>query len=265
MNKVRRSSHFLIKNSTCLLMSTMLFTSNLLAEEQPPIQLYSYILKHRLDEQGTKPYNKVLSYVLQDMEKDIHVRPLPLRRAAYHFQKDYRSCIFPTAASALKKVYKKTLGHRDLKSSLPVDRVSLRFFTRANQPVIRTDSQLKGKRIGLLLGSVGSDYILKNKGKVISVADESRLVKLLSMGRIDALLGHNPDTPIAMERLGMSHMHAAQGLDVYNTDTYIVCHDFPGVKNVLAKINLRLEQLHKNGVLKSILGPYSEIASYPEP
>jgi len=226
-------------------------------------KIYAYMLKDRLGKQENLPYNKLLKYVSQDLGDLVEVLPAPLPRSAQNFLQDNNSCIFPTSSAALQRVHSEKLAGRLLLNSEPVDFVSIRLYTSKSDPVITDKAQLKGKVIGHLLGSVGS-LLLNTEGVTIkNVRDESLLLKMLARKRIDVLMGHHPDIPMAIERLQVDDLHFDPDLMVFSTAVHLVCHPFAGSQVILAAINKRIKEIRANGMAQQMLGKYAKIVPLP--
>ncbi len=227
-------------------------------------KIYVYLLTNRLNTKGTLSYNKLLDYAMQDVRDAVEIIPAPLRRSALSFVDDKSSCVFPSAIPALRRVHKEKLEGLPLTASAPIDYVSIRLYTKATDPVISTREQLDGKVVGHLLGSVGTT-LLDAKGVTIQHApDETRLLKMLYANRLDVLMGHHPDTPMAIDRLGLGKVHYDPKMTVYRTPTYIVCHKFDGVEKVMRKISVRLREMRGSGLAKEMLGNFAEIVPLSE-
>lgn len=229
------------------------------AEEQNPIEIYTYLLKDRLSATSTLPYNKILNHLFADLQTDVRLIPAPIRRSQRNFKNNRLSCVFPTAPEALKLVHTADLGNMDFVQSAPFDYVSIRLFTPTTLPKISSLDQLKDKTVGHLLGSIGKRMLKGVKTTINSVSDEERMVRLLNHKRIDVLMGHHPDTPMAIDRLGSPPVHYDPSITIYRTPTHIVCHDFKGAKDLLARINPRIEELRSSNKMQEWLGPHAEI------
>ena len=226
-------------------------------------KIYAYMLKDRLGKQENLPYNKLLKYVTQDVRDLVEILPAPLPRSAKNFIQDNDSCIFPTTAAVLQRVHSEKLAGRPLLNSEPVDFVSIRLYTRKSDPVITDKSQLKGKVIGHLLGSIGS-LLLNTEGVTIKhVRDESLLLKMLDRQRIDVLMGHHPDIPMAIERLQLDDLQFDPDLVVFSTAVHLVCHRFARSEEILTAINLRIKEIRANGMAQQMLGRYANIVPLP--
>ena len=223
------------------------------------IKLHVYLLKDRLNLQGTHPYNKLLKYVLQDVQDHFEILPAPIKRSAANFHNAKKACVFPTSKETQVLIHNNNPYMQQLIETVPIDYVSVRLYTKKGKPVIHSQSQLKGKIVGHLLGSVGERLLTEDNLTIRRVSDEGRLVRLLLADRVDVLLGHHPDTPMALDRLELGQVNYDPLLTLYKTAVTIVCHPFDGIDTVLEKINVRIREIRENGLAQKILGPHAEI------
>jgi len=228
---------------------------------EEPIKIYTYLLADRLNVQQTLSYNKVLHHITQGLDKDsVEFVPAPIRRSQRSFKTNERSCVFPTTVEALKLVHKADLGHRTLVQSDPFDYTSIRLFTSLDHPKITNLDQLKGKTVGHLLGSVGKRMLKGVDTITQSATDEGRLVRLLAHGRIDVLMGHYPDTAMAIDRLGAKPLHYHDDMTIYHTEARIVCHNFSDANSLISQVNPQIKRIRQNGKMQEWLGHHAQIA-----
>lgn len=227
-------------------------------------KIYTYLLRDRLDAEGTLSYNKLLENVTREVSDSIEFKPAHLRRSARSFINDKSSCVFPSAINGLRRVHKDDLGTAKLIQSAPIDYVSIRLYTRETDPVITDMAQLKGKTVGHLLGSIGETLIGIHDVKVLNVSDEAQLLKMLFANRFDVLMGHHPDIPMAIKRLKLKAVTFDPKVTVYHTSVHIVCHEFEGVDRILSQIDYRIRGLRKSGEAQEILGEFARIVPLTE-
>lgn len=226
-------------------------------------QLYSFLLKDRLDAKGTLHYNKVLTYILQDVNADLGVRIVPIARAVKSFFEEKKACIFPTSFNLLRFDQSPNTQKIPFIQSLPLDTISVGLYSRKENKALTSKNDVQGKVIGHLMGTVGRQMLHGVDAIVRSVPDEEMLVRLLERGRVDAYVGHHPDTALAMERLGIKTINYKPDVVLHKTSVHIVCRDFEGVESIVSKMNARILELHKSGRLQKMLGPFAEIHSLP--
>ncbi|MEH6404715.1 MAG: transporter substrate-binding domain-containing protein [Sneathiella sp.] len=190
--------------------------------------------------------------------------PQRLRRSSHDFSNDRSSCVFPSAIHALRRVHKQKLAALPLFASSPIDYVSIRLYTKKTDPVISSKDQLKGKVVGHLLGSIGTTLLDEKDVTIQLVSDKPLLLKMLFAGRLDVVMGHHPDIPMAIERLGLDDVYYDPIITVYRTPVHIVCHKFKEVDDLLDKINFRIREVRANGMAQKILSKYAEIVPLSE-
>lgn len=222
-------------------------------------QLYSFLLKDRLDAKGTLHYNKVLTYILQDVNADLGVRVVPIARAVKSFFEEEKACIFPTSFNLLRFGQSPDIQKIPFIQTFPLDTISVGLYSRKEDKALISKKDVDGKVIGHLMGTVGRQMLSDVNAIVRSVPNEEMLVRLLEHGRVDAYVGHHPDTALAMDRLGVKTINYEPDVVLHKTSVHIVCRDFLNVQAMVDKINIRILELHKSGRLQEMLGPFAEI------
>ncbi|MFT5708182.1 MAG: ABC-type amino acid transport substrate-binding protein [Oceanospirillaceae bacterium] len=150
-------------------------------------------------------------------------------------------------------------------SSDPIDIVSARLYTRKTEPLITSTDQLNGKNIGHLIGQLGVKLLKNQKGITFSaVTNGESMIKMITKGRIDAILGFHPDTLISMHRLDFNELHYAEKLALFEVPIHMVCHKTPQNQSFIQTINLRIKEAHKKKLLQSMLENEAQIAPFPK-
>ncbi len=227
--------------------------------ENRPVQVYAIALAYRLDEAGTKHYNKLLDeFAEKGLRFNVLVRPL--KRSILYLKADARSCLFPTTINAVIANTKLT-EHANLVMSDPIDQVSLRVLTDESKPVITRLDQLNGKRIAILNGLSPETLLAGISANIEKTSDESIRVKMLNAGRLDAIVSFTPDVLLAAEDLGLPvpHFHEELAL-LRNEGASMVCHDTPENRVFLKEFNRILQELKSSGELRKVLGKYAVLA-----
>jgi len=225
----------------------------------PPIKIHTILLKERLSTTQKLGYNRVLDFILQDTQNNFEHTFAPLPRQSSAFENDIKSCLFPVNEWAWK-----AHGNRDefeLISSEPIDIVSARIYTLKSAPLITNTNQLNQKNIGHLIGNLGVKLLNKQKGITFSpVNNGESMIKMITRGRIDAILGFHPDTLISMHRLDFSQLHYSKKLALFEVPIHMVCHKNPQAQAFIKTINLRIKEAHNKKLFQSMLGNEAQIA-----
>jgi ABC-type amino acid transport substrate-binding protein len=221
--------------------------------------VYFYYLPHRLTATSDKQYDLFLNEVFEKGDLQFKRQTAPLKRSSRNFRANPNSCVFPANKRALQSVSKK--GTSDLISSMPLDIVSLRLYTREKSTGPVGVDDFAPERIGYIHGS-GAIPLLGEKAKrFIPIASEKQLIGMLELGRLDAFLGHHPDTALALDDLNKPHALHVTPLAILNLrfPVSFVCHDTKQARAFLAQLDPRIDAMVSSGRLQEILGQHSEI------
>ncbi|CTQ56604.1 hypothetical protein LP7551_05164 [Roseibium album] len=221
--------------------------------------LYNYYLPHRLTATSDKQYDLFLNEVFEKGDVQIKRQTAPLKRSSRNFRANPNSCVFPANKRALQSVSKK--GTSDLISSMPLDIVSLRLYTREKSTGPVGVDDFAPERIGYIHGS-GAIPLLGEKAKrFVPIASEKQLIGMLELGRLDAFLGHHPDTALALDDLNKPNALHVTPLAILNLrfPVSFVCHDTKQARAFLALLDPRIDAMVSSGRLQEILGQHSEI------
>jgi ABC-type amino acid transport substrate-binding protein len=221
--------------------------------------LYFYYLPHRLTATSDKQYDLFLNEVFEKGDVQIKRQTAPLKRSSRNFRANPNSCVFPANKRALQSVSKK--GTSDLISSMPLDIVSLRLYTREKSTGPVGVDDFAPERIGYIHGSGAIPLLGENAKRFIPIASEKQLIGMLELGRLDAFLGHHPDTALALDDLNKPYALHVTPLAILNLrfPVSFVCHDTKQARAFLAQLDPRIDAMVSSGRLQEILGQHSEI------
>jgi ABC-type amino acid transport substrate-binding protein len=241
-----------------LLASVIVLPGSAGAQQPDTVKLYLNYLPHRLTETSGKQYDLLLDVALSGKLAQVPRGAAPLNRARALFLGDTGSCLFPTNIMGLDAGDQTAT----LIASHPVDIVSLRVYTTTNGASFTSLSDFDPYRVGYIEGS-GSIHGLADAEKFYPIPSEEQLIEMLSLGRLDAFLGHHPDTALALEELGKPDALRVSPITLHNIRLPIsfVCHDNEQGRAFVAAINIRISDLQKSGQIRSILGPHAELAA----
>ncbi len=238
----------------------LVFAFSTPSDAQSPLKIFSYYLKERLSYDGDLGYNKVLDNILRDVKQEVTVNIAPLRRSSLAFARTPDSCTYPANEMAWRS-HLKERQDIPLISSLPLDMVSVRIYTRLDQPKIQHADELKGKMVGHMIGSAGKAILDKDDSiNFYGVEREEILLGMLTRKRVDAILGFHPDMPMAMDRLGFDQAHFADKYAVLNVPVHIMCHKTERTIAFIETVDKHIRQIRTSGKLQKLLGPYAIIA-----
>jgi|GEM_PF-1947916 len=225
-----------------------------------PVQIYAYTLEHRLNEAGTMHYNKLLN-IMSDRGLKFNILIRSLARSARSMKNDQSACLFPTTINAIA-ISDPGVDEKKFISSDPIDRVSLRIFTRPDNPKVGDIKELSGKRVALWNGLDPKIFLANIEANIETTPNEAIRVKMLNAGRIDAILGFTPDVLLAAESLGFSPPHYDESLALFrNEGASLVCHDNKQNREFILRFNKHLTRLKASGELREILGKHADIVN----
>ncbi len=236
----------------------LLWASFAPAQTTLPVQVYAIALEYRLDEAGTKQYNRLLQAVAEEGLK-FNVLVRSLSRSLISMKTDQGSCLFPATVNALV-TNDNDMAAFALISSDPIDEVSLRVLTNSTKPLITSIKELEGKRIAILNGLHSEQFLGDVNADVEPTPDEYVRLKMLTAGRLDAVLSFIPDILLAAEDLGLSIPHFDEHLALLRDEgAAIVCHDNADNRAFIAQFNDVLRRMKASGELQRIMGKYAVI------
>lgn len=222
------------------------------------VQVYAYELDYRLSENGTTQYNLLLKHII---DKGLNIKALvrPLPRTHRKILSDTNACVFPAAINSLKKIWPE-LNDYNLIKSYPIDRISLRVFTKTNNPIITNLKQLDGKRLAYWNGLTIEQLIPPELSLTLETTpNEEVRVKMLEANRIDAILGFIPDVLLAAEDLELNLPKYDKNLALFHEAVSLICHENEKTTHLIEQFNKIISDMKKTGKLKEILGPHADI------
>ena len=223
------------------------------------IRLHLSYLPHRLTEDASRQYARLVEELLAGVGLQVDRKMAPLKRTTALFKADPGSCVFPANIVALD------MGDRasDVIALETVDIVSVRLYTaRANKVVARLED-FAPERVGYIRGSGALHLLGPNADRFLAINSEEQLISMLELGRLDAFLGHHPDTALALDDLGKpGALHASPiAFQDLQFKVSFICHDNRLGNLFLEALNPRIRDMRRSGRLKEILGPHAEVPS----
>lgn len=220
------------------------------------VTLYLNQLPHRLVPGSGRQYDGFLKELMQDIAFEVSPKPGPLVRSKTRFLKDPSSCLFPTNIRALR------IGSRadTLLPSEQVDVVSLRLYTRIERPGEVEIGDFAPERVGYIRGSGAVQPLGPNADRFLAIDSEQQLIRMLELNRIDAFLGHHPDTALALDELNKPDALHVSPLPVKNLRFKVtfICHDTEAGRTFIESVNPLILKMRLDGRLRAILGPHAE-------
>lgn len=239
-----------------LLLSCLVWSGACVAADADEVTLYLNRLPHRLTETSGKQYDLFLAELLRGHPMTISFQAGPLARSKTSFLGDPGSCLFPTNLRALN------VGEtaKTLKTSEQVDIVSLRLYTAGKTAPDARLADFQPERVGYIRGSGAVHVLGKSSDRYVPIESEQQLIRMIELGRIDAFLGHHPDTALAMDQLekpGALHVSPLNFMNLRFPVTFI-CHDNALGRRFLETVNPVIVRMRQTGALQKMLGPHAE-------
>jgi ABC-type amino acid transport substrate-binding protein len=257
---IRATTHTTIRLTIVLL---TLSSSSWSQENNPALTIYAIELDYRLSESGETQYNALLDIFTALNNEKINAIVRPLSRTLISFKENKSSCIFPATFSALTvndPFYDPNVANDNFISSHPIDRVSLRILTKANQPTINNLMSLNNKSIATING-FNSEVIFSGLNvNVEYTANEETRLKMLHAERVDAVIGFVPDILLAAEALNIPTPNYNEELSLITIEGVgFICHKSNTTSSFIAAANKKITQLKNSGEMRTILGPHADI------
>ncbi len=213
-----------------------------LAEEE--VHVVAGIFMGIIQEDGQGPYQIILRQAAARADIQITETVYPLKRAIRAFSDRKALAIYGMTDAVIKNT-----GDDGIITSYPLGVYKLYIFSRKEDPPISSYAQLKGKRLGGVIGY--EEYyreILKHNIQIDYLAAEKSQFEKLERGRIDAIIGFMPDW--------ISHLSLLSydpGFPVHIGYDYMTVWDTPAGRSFVNRISPALQSMHADGTLKKIL------------
>lgn len=230
------------------------WSSGVAADE---IRLHLSYLPQRLTETSGRQYDRLIEEVFEGTEIEVTRLMAPLKRTTALFKADPGSCVFPANIVALN------MGDRasEVFALETVDVVSIRLYTTTANRAGSGLTDFEPERVGYIRGSGAIHLLGPDADRFLAINSEEQLITMLELGRLDAFVGHHPDTALALDKLGKPDaLHASPEafLDLRFPVSFI-CHDNRTGHLFRKAVNPRIKALHDSGRLQAILGPHAEL------
>jgi ABC-type amino acid transport substrate-binding protein len=198
-----------------------------------------------ITEKGDGPYQLILQEAARRAGITLDERVYPLKRAVKAFSRREVLAIYGMTDAVIEKV-----GEQEILTSYPLGVYKLYVFTLRDRGAISNFTQLKGLKVGGVIGYETYYRQLLAQGIAIDyVADEAFQLKKLEAGRIDAVIGFMPDWLAFEDEL----IHDPAFSIHVGYDAMTVWKSPQGQAFVDA-ISPALRQMHADGTLKAMLG-----------
>lgn len=198
-----------------------------------------------INEQGDGPYQQILIEAARRSGVSLNEHVYPLKRAVKAFTSKEVLVIYGMTSAVVDQI-----GDEQILTSYPLGVYKLFVFTRKGSAAISSVEQLKGLRVGGVIGYEAYYQTLLAYGvKLDYVGNEDLQFKKLSVGRIDAIVGFMPDWLVFADTLIYDpNFPISVGYD------YLTVWKTPLGQAFVEQISPALQEMHQDGSLKAILG-----------
>lgn len=198
-----------------------------------------------ITEQGDGPYQTILTEAGSRAGITFDERVYPLRRAVKAFTRKEVLAVYGMTDAVIEKV-----GDKQILTSYPLGVYKLYLFTAKGRRAISSFAQLKGLKIGGVIGYEAYYQTLLDHGVAIDyVGNEAFQFKKLAAGRIDVIIGFMPDWLAFRDDLTYD-----PDFPIHVGYDYLTVWNTPAGQAFVDKISPALQQMHLDGSLKAILG-----------
>lgn len=244
----------------CLLPSAVLslvlpFNIAAMAQDtEDAITVASMTIPFAYEESGEGVYNDVFNQLVDGFEGPIKVTFLPAARLDRAMKLKQTDCIYISAETDTDRGEGDT-GYGDYKFIGPINTISVVVYTRAGAPDISDVAQLDNL-------VVASDVNLVRFINSLGIQEEHKLqsqiqmIKMLTAGRADALIGYDFDLDFLTKKLGVQRdlKKASIRLDV--VDDGISCLRNEKTERFFNHVTGRLKTLQDTGWLEEAFKDY---------
>ncbi len=200
-----------------------------------------------IEEDGKGVYQLLIKEAAKRANIDYTEHFYPQKRALYYFFKKESPCIYAYTDIAVTK-----LGKDKIKASFPLGIFKQYIFTNGGTPALTSIDQLKGKRVGGIIGDGEQDWFAAFKKAKINYEFVTRIeqnINKLMAGRIDAMISFMPDVAAYEDKLSY-----AKHKPIFSSFDMMTCHNNSEGNQFINKISIALKEMKADGTIKAILG-----------
>ncbi|WP_179105635.1 substrate-binding periplasmic protein [Vreelandella utahensis] len=202
-------------------------------------------LANLIERDGSGVYQRLMARALEPLDVKVESAFYPYRRALQMFEQSRVDCLL-----SLTDVVRRRVGSDAIVYSYPLGRFSFHIFTLAENPPVESLEALEGRVVGSIKGhELYLGPITEGDMQMESVRSEAQAVRMLKMGRLDALIAALPDIRPHLDRL--SYAPDRPLLESYDR---INCHDTAKNRAFVQALSRELRDLKEKGVYQEVMG-----------
>ena len=204
-------------------------------------------LANLLEKDGTGIYQRLIEQALEPLDTEVEQVFYPYRRSLKAFEKRRVDCLF-----SLSTVLEKRFTEENIVQSYPLGKFVFYIFTPAGQPSINSLNELEDRVVGGIMGhEVYLQPVLGENRDLEQVRSEEQAVRMLQLGRLDALIAALPDIRPFLDQLNYSpEAPLLQSFDRLN------CHNTARNRAFIRELSAELRKLKEQGVYQSEAGDF---------
>jgi len=238
---------------------TFINTPVSIAEPDGAITFYLNYLPHRQTGSSSEQFDAVREHIFKGIDSKHSFKIAPIKRSRKSFLSNLSSCLFPTNLGAVEERAKGS--QLTFLSTLPFDIVSFRLYTVDEDLIDASVDDFNPRRVGYIRGTAALPLLSDKSGSFVPVSSEKQLIQMLELNRLEAFLGHHPDTSLALKVFNKTDalFVSPAAIKGMRFPISIVCHNTENSKKFIEQINPIIIQMHRTGLLREMLGSYAEL------
>lgn len=203
-----------------------------------------YLFSSDKNKQGS--YNRFFDLMKRQMNLPFTLVYSPPARAEQEYASNRADCITPGDIANMPNKAK-------FIASLPYHYAKAYIYTRADQVVISSLTQLQNKVVATRRGFSYGGFKFDTKVNLISVSKNKQSLEMLSKGRVDAFIAYEPDILHLLKTSKNTFFHKDPAFVLHQQPEKLVCHRSKQSLQFIEQFDTTLQQLQKSGQLQTVL------------
>jgi len=241
----------------CLLIGifcAMLVASPHARAENSSVRINSMALGEGLQQVGGSGfYADAARGVLAHWGGSYTYRVTPFKRAVRNFRSGASDCIWALDLALLEDI---GFDVSSFVQSTPLLMSSQRIFTRHDKPVIHSLQALKGKKVGVLIGTNLEAELRPIGAEIVELNSQEAKLAVLELNRVDAVLGWMPDVAITAKIKGFTMPNFDRALAVRLSGVGFVCHDDDVGRRFIGEVDSAITTFQTSGAFETLKVSY---------
>ncbi len=242
--KIPRSISFTVR-ATALALVAYIAVPTLAQNSPPVIEIASMTIPFAYEQNGDGVYNDVFNKLIDGYEGPVNVTFLPAARLDRAMQRQTTDCVYISADTDANRG-DADAGYNNYKFIGPVNSVAVVVYTAAEAPDITAASQLNDL-------IVASDFNLVRLINSLGVKEDHKLqsqtqmIKMLTAGRVDALIGYDFDLDFLTKKLGVRNQLRKATIRLDEVDDGISCLRNDKTEAFFSHVTMQIKLLQDTG------------------